>query len=93
LVLESRTHICKCNSYDQTTMKLFLVVTLYSNPLTEWPHPEVIPNWPHVSLHNGLDGISYLNLDLPATVIGMDFRKSVRWQKKYVLLISKFLNQ
>lgn len=46
------------------------------NPLAEWPHPEVIANWPHVSLHNGLDGIVYLNLDLPVAVLGLDFRRA-----------------
>nr|CAH0104239.1 unnamed protein product [Daphnia galeata] len=61
---------------SRTMTRLWASFAKTGNPLTEWPHPEVIPNWPHVSLHNGLDGISYLNLDLPATVIGLDFRKS-----------------
>ncbi|XP_046655039.1 esterase E4-like [Daphnia pulicaria] len=69
--------------YSQRDMQMSRIMTRLwasfaktGNPLTEWPYPEIIPNWPHVSLHNGLDGVLYLNLDLPATIIGLDFRKA-----------------
>lgn len=44
--------------------------------MADWSNPEIIRSWPQVSLNNGLDSVVYLNLDLPATILGLDFRKA-----------------